>query len=679
MTASELSGFRSELASRYTIEREIGRGGMATVYLAHDVRHSRRVALKVLDPELKVVLGKERFLTEIRVTANLHHPHLLPLYDSGEADGQLFYVMPFVDGESLRDRLNREKQLPVDDAIRIATAVGHAVDHAHRHGVIHRDLKPENILLHEGEPFVADFGIALALTRAGGTRITRTGFSLGTPQYTSPEQAAGDREVDGRTDVYALGAVLYEMLTGDPPHTGSTAQAIIAKVFTDEPRPVRLCRPSVPQHVEAAVERALAKVPGDRFATALDFVDALRTPSPAVVSPSKAGLERSKTVDAAPPRARGLRVHPWYAAASIAFLALAAVVALALRDRPAPRARVVRYELALSDSVRLRTADGVTIALSRDGSKLAYAGGPESGGQLFIRDLGTLVSIPIRGTERGRTPVFSPDGRSLLFTVDGKLKRVELDGGTPVTLSDSGSSASWGETGILAARGPSMYLIPAAGGPARRIAATDTARGVLGFSWPHPLPGGKAALVTIATSAGLRRTHIGVVRLSDGAVTDLGISGVSPRYLPTGHIIFAAREGTIYGMAFDVRRLRVSGPMVPLLEDVVVKNGNATEVAVSDEGTLVYRTGKFMRRVLLVDRRGVGTPLLAEPREYTFPMLSPDGTRLAVTIGSSTITSDTWVFDTRTGALTRLTRGGGERPEWTPDGRSIVTVSSDSS
>src|SRR5438093_1333855 len=256
------------LAGSYSIEREIGRGGMATVFLAEDLRHHRRVALKVLNAELGAVLGVGRFLAEIRVTANLQHPNLLPLFDSGAAEGLLFYVMPFVEGESLRARLDRDKQLPVDEAVHIATSVLSALDYAHRHGVIHRDLKPENILLHEGQPLVADFGIALAVSNAGGNRITQTGLSLGTPQYMSPEQATGDRVIDGRTDIYSLGAVLYEMLAGEPPHMGTTAQAIIARVLTETPRSVRLSRPMVPEHVDAAITRALEKLPADRMATA---------------------------------------------------------------------------------------------------------------------------------------------------------------------------------------------------------------------------------------------------------------------------------------------------------------------------------------------------------------------------------------------------------------------------
>jgi serine/threonine-protein kinase len=270
----------SALADRDRLEREVGQGGMATVYLAHDLRHDRRVALKVLRPELSAILGAQRFLAEIKTTANLQHPHILGLFDSGEADGLVFYVMPFVEGESLRARLHREKQLPVDEAVRIAREVADALDYAHRHGVIHRDIKPENILLHDGRALVADFGIALAAARSeGGSRMTETGMSLGTPHYMSPEQAMGEREITARSDVYALGCVLYEMLTGEPPFTGPTAQAIIARVMTEEPRSLTLQRKTVPPHVDAAVAIALSKLPADRFASAAQFGEALSRPA----------------------------------------------------------------------------------------------------------------------------------------------------------------------------------------------------------------------------------------------------------------------------------------------------------------------------------------------------------------------------------------------------------------
>ena len=265
------------LEGRYAIESELGEGGMATVYLAKDLKHERKVALKVLKPELAAVVGAERFLAEIKTTASLQHPHILALFDSGEADGFLFYVMPYVGGETLQDRLEREKQLPVDDAVRIATEVAEALEYAHGRGVIHRDIKPANILLQDGRVVVADFGIALAISAAGGARLTETGLSMGTPLYMSPEQATGDRELDGRSDLYSLACITYEMLAGDPPYAASTAQAILSRILTEDPKPLSGIRPSVPPHVEAAVHRALEKLPADRPQRAASFAEDLRT------------------------------------------------------------------------------------------------------------------------------------------------------------------------------------------------------------------------------------------------------------------------------------------------------------------------------------------------------------------------------------------------------------------
>src|SRR5688572_31105557 len=252
-TSRTIDRLTSAIADRYRITRELGAGGMATVHLAHDMRHERDVAIKVLLPELAAALGAERFLAEIRTTAKLQHPHILPLLDSGAADGFLYYVMPLVTGESLRHRLERERQLPIDDAVSIATEVADALGYAHGLGVVHRDVKPENILLREGHALVADFGIALAVQTAGGARMTQTGLSLGTPQYMSPEQAMGERAIDARSDIYSLGAVTYEMLAGEPPFTGPNMQAIVARLLAEEPRSLTLQRRAVPAGVESAV------------------------------------------------------------------------------------------------------------------------------------------------------------------------------------------------------------------------------------------------------------------------------------------------------------------------------------------------------------------------------------------------------------------------------------------
>ncbi len=270
-----LDRLRAALAQRYAISTELGRGGMALVFRARDLQHDRPVALKILRPEIAAALGHERFLREIRVAAGMQHPHILPLYDSGTADGVLYYVMPLVDGESLRARLDRERQLPVPEAIALAGEVAEALDYAHRRGVVHRDVKPENILLSDGHALVADFGIARAIQVAGGDQLTETGVAVGTPHYMSPEQATAEPQLDGRSDIYSLGCVLYEMLSGAPPFSGGSAQAVMARHTVDPVPPLRTVRSSVPEALEAAIRRALAKSPADRYATARQFADAL--------------------------------------------------------------------------------------------------------------------------------------------------------------------------------------------------------------------------------------------------------------------------------------------------------------------------------------------------------------------------------------------------------------------
>ena len=300
MTKELQDRLRTALADRYRVEREIGRGGMATVYLAEDLRHHRSVAVKVLHPQLAVSLGPDRFLREIQIAARLQHPHIVPLYDSGQAGDFLYYVMPYVEGESLRQRLEQEKPLPVDEALQIARGVAAALDYAHRQQVVHRDIKPENVMLHEGEPLVTDFGIAKAVTAAAAENLTQTGTAVGTPAYMSPEQAAGEAELDGRSDIYSLGAMVYEMLTGRTPFTGPTAQAIIAQCFTEPPPPMARARDGIPEGVEQAVLRALAKVPGDRFASAMQFAQALSLTGVTTPPGTPAGAPGGKSIAVLP-------------------------------------------------------------------------------------------------------------------------------------------------------------------------------------------------------------------------------------------------------------------------------------------------------------------------------------------------------------------------------------------
>ncbi len=339
--ADLLVPLRAALADRYRIDRELGQGGMATVYLAEDVKHHRKVAIKVLRSELAATLGAERFLREIETTANLRHPHILPLYDSGEAGGALFYVMPLVEGESLRDRLTRERQLPLDTALQIAREVADALSYAHAHGVIHRDIKPENILLESGHAVVADFGIAKAVRAASGESLTRTGTSIGTPAYMSPEQAAGEQDLDGRSDLYALGCVLYEMLAGQPPFSGATAEVLVRQHITVEAPPVTNYRPAVPAAVAAALQRALAKTPADRFNPVAQFSEALR-------------LGEGGSGGVATPAPVPLRRATWRAVAAVAGLAvLGLIVMLILWRRGSPTTPIGSASVAVLPFVDL--------------------------------------------------------------------------------------------------------------------------------------------------------------------------------------------------------------------------------------------------------------------------------------------------------------------------------------
>jgi serine/threonine-protein kinase len=347
----ETDRLRTALSDRYSIERELGAGGMATVYLARDLKHDREVALKVLRADLSAMIGTERFLAEVRIAAKLDHPHILTLIDSGSADGILYYVLPYVRGESLRAKLEREKQLSVEDAMSIITQVGSALDYAHGQGVVHRDIKPENILLHQGEAVLADFGIALAVKEASSNRMTETGLSLGTPQYMSPEQATGDRSLDRRSDIYSLGAVFYEMITGEVPHTGATAQAVIAKLLTEKPVKLRVIRETIPLGMERATEKALAKVPADRFASAGEFVRALSAAAPE----HEAKTGRSKFI---------------YAAAALAALVLVAGGIWLARSKPS---RSTYAPVTLRDRRQITNTGGVRLPdISDVGKTIAY-------------------------------------------------------------------------------------------------------------------------------------------------------------------------------------------------------------------------------------------------------------------------------------------------------------------
>jgi serine/threonine-protein kinase len=672
-----LEKLRTALAERYSIQREIGAGGMATVYLARDLRHERDVALKLLKPELGAVLGPERFLSEIRVTAKLQHPNLLPLFDSGETDGQLWYVMPFVEGESLRARLEREKQLSVREAVRIGSAIASALDYAHRHGVIHRDLKPENILLSENEPLVADFGIALAVSNAGGERVTQTGLSLGTPQYMSPEQATGERGVDGRTDIYSLGAVLYEMLSGEPPHTGATVQAIIARVITDTPKSLRTSRASIPEHVDLAVAKALEKVPADRFETAKEFCEVLQgqkaiTASRTAAVPAGGGASRFPV-----PAWRGNRL-PWIlagASALAATLAIAFAVNQSHRRASAGDAEPVSFVVTPLGDERIQPN---TIAISRDGRRLVYVGLDKSSSHLYMRNLSEIDTRSVPGTERADEPFFSPDGKWLAFFSNGELKRIPVGGGSSLLIAANVvARPSWWTadnriiipTQAVTRRRDGLSEVLPSEGVVRPIIASDTIHGE-NMAYPISLTNGKTMLFESFGPGGTEDDKLGVASLGTPGYTVLNFLAVKPLGYLDGYIIclrWDGVQGTIVALPVDLRAKTITGDPIELQDKVASTRG----AALSADGTLAYISGGTSALLVSEDRKGKVDTLLSEPLDYQTPRFSPDGTRIAFA-HSGTTDSEVSLYDMTGKTLSRLTTASGENPEWYSDGRRIL-------
>jgi serine/threonine-protein kinase len=564
--------------------------------------------------------------------------------------------MPFVEGETLRARLDREHQLPIDEALRLAREVAGALDYAHRHAVIHRDIKPENVLLHEGQALVADFGIALALEQAGGGRMTQTGMSLGTPQYMAPEQATADRTVDARADVYALGAMTYEMLVGEPPFTGTTVQAVIAKVLTEEPPRIASRRRTVPPHVEDAVLHALEKLPADRFASAALFADALESPSGA----------RSSRVMAA--RTPNVRREPGRRTAIVLGLALvvasAAAAAAWLRPRtlaradPQPRRLTITLPdstpLTLSaDAIRGQTLPQVAFALSHDGTRLVYAG--RSG--LYLRAIGDFGATALAGTAGATGPFFSPDGRWVgYFAADGILRKVSLETSEIVALAPSilPFGAAWGpddQIYVSDRGGTALVAVPASGGATRVVATSTTPDRAA----PVMLPGGRyllhesrqrLAVTDVRSGRELILTTAGPVA-ADSAAANAGQAGIVPRYLATGHIAFVGSQGSLFVVPFDVDRLRLTGPPVLAVSGIRRERTSWAQYAVADDGTLAYVDGRDGEDGMLVWASGPGgvDSLPLPIANYQMADVSPDGRRLAVKVVSSSGQNELWSVD----------------------------------
>ena len=642
------------LEGRYAIERELGEGGMATVYLAKDLKHNRNVALKVLKPELAAVVGAERFLAEIETTANLTHPHVLPLFDSGEADSFLFYVMPHIEGESLRERIDREKQLPVDEAVKITTDLAEALDYAHRHKIIHRDIKPANVLIHEGRPLIADFGIALAVGVAGGGRLTETGLSVGTPYYMSPEQATGDQAVGVATDIYALGAVLYEMLVGVPPYTGSTAQAILGKIIQGKPVSATEERASVPANVDAATRKALEKLPADRFTGAQDFARALADP----------GFRYGELSHVVGRTAGGpwTRLSVTFAALFVLSSAIAGLGFLTRPPVPAPplttRAEVTGLDVQISGG-------GWRFAVSPDG-RWIVAGHTEDGQDpaLYIRGTDQLEWRRIANTEMGTDPTFSPDGERVAFDVFGanEIRTVPITGGPTLTVA-SGRFPHWVEDAIVYSDRGDIYRVAASGGEPEVLFEPDGFEAIR----PHLLPNGEAIVFETDAGASPLLARVMLFEIETGEVRELISSGNHPRYVPTGHLIYGHGDQALMGVPFDLETLQVTGSPVVLVSDLAVYDGGGSEGLLSP--VWVERDGTA--REIDADWE----PIVGTAGNSSLA-LSPEGERLAISVQSNQ-TFDLWVKALDAGPLSRLTFEGSlnYRPTWSPDGRSLTFVS----
>jgi serine/threonine-protein kinase len=680
MTEDLLPRLRSALGEEYIVERELGRGGMATVYLARDLRHDRPVALKVLHPELAAVIGAERFLNEIRVTANLQHPHILPLFDSGHSDQLLYYVMPFVAGESLRARLARETQLPVDDAVRIAREVASALDYAHRQGVIHRDIKPENVLLQDGTALVADFGIALAVTKAGANRLTQTGLSLGTPFYMSPEQATGDREIDGRSDVYALASTLYEMLVGEPPFTGPTSQAVIAKLLTDQAPAVSAARPATPTHVAGAIHRGLQKLPADRFGSAAQFAAAL----------DGGGTGFRTEVSAAVPARRVHGARTWQAVAAI-FLLTAAGVAWYARSRPIES---TGFQIA-----RQLTFDGTVegAAISPDGHWLAYIANDcllrrtaACTSSLRVQEVDGSQSVQLVAWRELRPDLrWSPDGATLVFvgSPDGTSPAtyvVNRLGGTPRRLAPRASAMDFTPD--------ARAVLVALGTPGRQaLASVDV--GTLALHDSVPLRPGLTLYDIAPDLTGRRLAFTGTAATPGGGLQAL-VGMLDPRGRLLDSLVITVRNPIRWDSAGSSLLFYALGPGIADNLVALPVRGDHLEAArlrtvlgqtpTGYEGRFdAARTGRLavvvspLTHSIQVTRLGPRAPgwrtVTSRTGFVAWPAVSPDGATIAAA-STDNLGDNIYLYPAAGGPPRAATTFPGARQDarWSPDGRRIA-------
>jgi len=676
----------------YEILSTIGAGGMGEVYKARDTRLDRNVAIKVLPTHLadRAEL-RERFEREAKTIASLNHPHICTLFDTGHQDNIDFLVMEYIEGETLAQRLAK-CPLPIGQALQYAIEISDALDKAHQKGVTHRDLKPGNIMLTKAGTKLLDFGLAKLRQEAAPptsdsklptlkSAITGEGTILGTLQYMAPEQVEA-KEVDARTDIFAFGAVVYEMTTGKKAFEGKTSASVMAKILESEPPSMASLQPMTPPALDRVVKKCLAKEPEKRWQVASDLCDALKWIS---------------DEDSQPPMsaAAGKEIHELGRRALIlvlgALLLVAAITGLAIWNLkpipPAPRP-VSRLTIVLPPGQQLMVPEnGPAVALSPDGTHIAYVAREGLTQQVYLRAMDSLEARPIPGTEgpvagtNYAEPFFSPDSQWIGFFAGGKLKKVAVSGGAALTLCDAlrSNGVSWSSQGMIAfAPGQIAFLqqVSDMGGapqPLTRIEKGETVHG-----WPEFLPGGKAVLFAVAIGGSFATGQIAVQTVGSAEHRNLIQGGMYPHYAPSGQLVYV-QGGTLMAVPFDPQRLAVTGAAVPIVEGVLqsTTDGDA-QYSFSATGTLAYVSGgsqSTQMKLVWVNRNGAEQPLAAPEHAYVNPRISPDGRRVAV--GITEQERQVWLYDVSRGTLTRLTFQGNNNlvPFWTPDGKRIAFTS----
>ena len=664
--------------SHYKIISKLGQGGMGEVYLAEDSRLDRKVALKILPEHLSERADlRERFEREARAVSSLNHPHICTLHDIGEQDGIHFLVMEHLEGETLAARLEKGA-LPLEQTLEYAIQIADALDKAHRQGVVHRDLKPGNIMLVKNGAKLLDFGLAkLKATEATEVNLsnlpteqanlTAEGTILGTLQYMAPEQLEG-KDTDSRTDIFAFGAVVYEMATGKKAFEGSSQASLIAAIMQSDPRPMVELQPMTPELLDQTVKKCLAKQPDERWQSASDLMTGLKWVS-------EVGTQITPTTSiTAPPLWKG--AMPW-SIAGIALLIAGIAIWSLIQPSPHP---LLNLDITLPSNAPLNNNLGTELTISPDGRSIAYIADLNGVNQLYIRSLDERNARPIPGTEGAdRDPFFSPDGESAVFVADSKLKKISLTGGQPVTLCDASGQEGghWGpdDTIVFSARsGPvtGLFHVSAAGGHPEVLTMPDpdNEEGVE-YQRPEILPGGDAVLFTIWKRG--EDYEIAVFSLETGRQKTVLVGGRQAHYLPTGHLVYG-KAGNLMAAPFDLEALEVVGDPISIIEGIREERGGGIDYSLSSNGTLIYVPSEKRKptELVWVDRQGRAEIVPQAQRPFEEPRISPDGNRLSVTVWESE-DSNIWIHEIARGILTPLTFDGQSRSAvWTPDSKRVA-------